>query len=66
MIKIFVRAKLKQNVFAVTTTILDQLNMNIQSTQNHSSTSSGFTMDTFYVLDQDNFPLTVTQKSPSK
>ncbi|MGS2717110.1 [protein-PII] uridylyltransferase [Eionea flava] len=55
--KIFIRAKLKQNIFAATTTILDQLNMNIQSAQIHSATSSGFTMDTFYVLDQDDLPI---------
>lgn len=55
--KIFIRAKLKQNIFAATTTILDQLNLNIQSAQIHSATSSGYTMDTFYVLDQEDLPV---------
>ncbi len=50
--KVFIRAKSKQNIFAATTTILDQFNLNIQSARIHS-TISGYTMDTFYVLDQD-------------
>ncbi len=50
--KIFIRAKSKQNIFAATTTILDHYNLNIQSARIHS-TVSGYTMDTFYVLDQD-------------
>jgi len=55
--QIFIRAKLKQNIFAATTTTLDQLNLNIQSAQIHSATSAGYTMDTFYVLDQDDLPI---------
>lgn len=55
--QIFIRADLKQNIFAATTTILDHFNLNIQSAQIHSATSSGHTMDTFYVLDQDDLPI---------
>lgn len=50
--KIFIRAKSRHNIFAATTTILDQLNLNIQSARIHS-TISGYTLDTFYVLDQE-------------
>jgi [protein-PII] uridylyltransferase len=55
--QIFIRAKLKQNIFAATTTTLDQFNLNIQSAHIHSATSSGYTMDTFYVLDQYDLPI---------
>jgi [protein-PII] uridylyltransferase len=50
--KVFIRAKSTQNIFAAITTILDQYNLDIQSARIHS-TVSGYTMDTFYVLDQD-------------
>lgn len=50
--KIFIRAKSKQNIFAATTNVLDQLNLNIQSARIYS-TISGYTMDTFYVLDHN-------------
>ena len=50
--KIFIRAKSKQNIFAAATNALDQLNLNIQSARIYS-TISDYTMDTFYVLDQE-------------
>ncbi|ODS23947.1 [protein-PII] uridylyltransferase [Candidatus Endobugula sertula] len=50
--KLFIRAKSTYNVFAAATTTLDQLNLNIQSARIYS-TMSGYTMDTFYVLDQE-------------
>jgi [protein-PII] uridylyltransferase len=50
--KIFIRAQSKQNIFAATISVLDQFNLNIQSARIHS-TVSGYTMDTFYVLDQE-------------
>jgi [protein-PII] uridylyltransferase len=50
--KIFVHAQSKQNIFAATTSIIDQYSLNIQSAR-INSTISGYTMDTFYVLDQD-------------
>lgn len=50
--KIFIRAQSKQNIFAATTSILDQYNLNIQSAR-INNTISGYTMDTFYVLDQE-------------
>lgn len=50
--KIFIRAESMQNIFAATTTALDQLNLNIQSARIYS-TLSNYTMDTFYVLDDD-------------
>lgn len=54
--KIFIRAQSKQNIFAATTSILDQYNLNIQSAR-INSTISGYTMDTFYVLDQEGHAL---------
>ncbi|MFT5116631.1 MAG: [protein-PII] uridylyltransferase [Kiritimatiellia bacterium] len=49
--KIFIRARSQQNIFAAATTIFDQYKLNIQSARIHS-TISDYTMDTFYVLDQ--------------
>jgi [protein-PII] uridylyltransferase len=49
--KVFIRARSQQNIFAAATTILDQYKLNIQSARIHS-TISDYTMDTFYVLDQ--------------
>ena len=54
--KIFIRAQSKQNIFAATTSVLDQYNLNIQSAR-INSTISGYTMDTFYVLDQESHAL---------
>jgi [protein-PII] uridylyltransferase len=54
--KIFIHAQSKQNIFAATTSIIDQYNLNIQSAR-INSTISGYTMDTFYVLDQDGHAL---------
>ena len=50
--QIFIRALSKNNIFAAATSALDQLHLNIQDARIYS-TVSGFTMDTFYVLDQE-------------
>ncbi len=50
--QIFIRAKSQQNIFAAATSALDQLNLDIQGARIYS-TISGYTMDTFYVLDQE-------------
>lgn len=63
--KIFIRAKSTQNIFAATTTILDQFNLNIQSARIHS-TVSGYTMDTFYVLDQDGNTIDQNSDTPER
>jgi len=62
--KLFIRAKSTQNIFAATTTILDQFNLNIQSARIHS-TVSGYTMDTFYVLDQDGNTVSLQSETAS-
>lgn len=54
--EIFVRTKNRSNVFAAVAGALDQLNLDIQDARIYSS-KSGFTIDTFYVLDQNGKPL---------
>jgi len=54
--QIFIRALSKNNVFAAATSALDQLQLNIQDARIYS-TVSGFTMDTFYVLDDNDMPI---------
>ncbi|GLS27989.1 [protein-PII] uridylyltransferase [Marinibactrum halimedae] len=50
--QIFIRTRDRDNVFAAVATTLDQLNLNIQDARIYSS-ESGFTVDTFYVLDEN-------------
>lgn len=54
--QIFVRVKDVENVFVAATTALSQLGLNIQDARLYSS-KSGYTIDTFYVLDENNAPL---------
>ncbi|MDQ2075321.1 [protein-PII] uridylyltransferase [Marinimicrobium sp. ABcell2] len=54
--QIFVRSKGRKNVFAAVATALDQLNLNIQDARIYNS-NSGYTLDTFFVLNQDGEPL---------
>jgi [protein-PII] uridylyltransferase len=54
--QIFIRALSTDNIFAAATNALDQLDLNIQDAKIYS-TVSGYTMDTFYVLDQDGLPV---------
>lgn len=54
--QIFIRALSKNNVFAAATGALDQLQLNIQDARIYS-TVSGYAMDTFYVLDNDDLPI---------
>ncbi len=54
--QIFVRSKGRKNVFAAVATALDQLNLNIQDARIYNS-DSGYTVDTFFVLNQDGEPL---------
>jgi [protein-PII] uridylyltransferase len=57
--QIFIRAQSQNNIFAAATSALDQLNLDIQDARIYS-TVSGYTMDTFYVLDQDGMPVSST------
>jgi [protein-PII] uridylyltransferase len=54
--QIFIRAKERSNVFAAAATCLDQLNLSIQDARIYHS-QSGYTVDTFYVLDQHGSPI---------
>lgn len=54
--QIFVRAMDEQNIFLVVATALSQLGLNIQDARVYSS-ASGYTLDTFYVLDENDQPI---------
>ncbi len=54
--QIFVRSKGRKNMFVAAATALDQLNLNIQDARIYNS-NSGYTVDTFFVLNQDGEPL---------
>src|SRR5690606_29278091 len=54
--QIFVHSKERKNVFVAVATALDQLNLNIQDARIYNS-KSGYTIDTFFVLNQDGEPL---------
>ncbi len=54
--QIFVRVKEPGNVFAAVANCLDQLNLSIQDARIYH-TKTGYTVDTFYVLDQAGFPI---------
>lgn len=54
--QIFIRAKERGNVFAAAATCFDQLNLSVQDARIYHS-QSGYTVDTFYVLDQHGAPI---------
>lgn len=54
--QIFIRALSKNNIFAAATGALEQLQLNIQGARIYSAVS-GYTMDTFYVLDHNDSPI---------
>ncbi|WP_341936594.1 [protein-PII] uridylyltransferase [Marinimicrobium sp. C2-29] len=54
--QIFVRSKGRKNAFAAVATALDQLNLSIQDARIYNS-NTGYTVDTFFVLNQDGEPL---------
>jgi len=53
--QIFVRSKERKNVFVAVATALDQLNLSIQDARIYTS-KAGYTVDTFFVLNQDGEP----------
>lgn len=63
--EIFVYVKDAQHVFVAVTTCLTQLSLNIQDARVYSSTD-GYTLDTFYVLDDDYKPLDKDPKTLAK
>lgn len=54
--QIFIYTKNQKNVFVATSTVLSELNLNIQDAKIYSS-KSGYTIDTFFVLDENGEPL---------
>lgn len=54
--QIFVRSKERKNVFVAVASALDQQNLNIQDARIYNS-KSGYTIDTFFVLNQNGEPL---------
>ncbi|HEY8941796.1 MAG TPA: HD domain-containing protein, partial [Cellvibrio sp.] len=54
--QIFVYSKNQRNVFVAAATALSQLNLSIQDAKIYSS-KSGYTIDTFFVLNEDGKPL---------
>lgn len=54
--QIFIRSKNQKNVFVMAASAIDHQNLNIQDAKIYSS-NSGYTIDTFFVLNQDGKPL---------
>ena len=54
--QIFVRSKERKNVFVAVASALDQQNLSIQDARIYNS-KSGYTIDTFFVLNQNGEPL---------
>ena len=55
--EIFIRTRDRSNVFAAVATTLDYLNLSIQDARIYNTERGGYTIDTFYVLDEDNEPI---------
>jgi [protein-PII] uridylyltransferase len=55
--QIFIRTRNYNNVFAAVASALDQLNLSIQDARIYSTAKGGYTIDTFYVLDENNQPI---------
>lgn len=55
--EIFIRTRDRSNVFAAVATTLDYLNLSIQDARIHNTERGGYTIDTFYVLDENNQPI---------
>ncbi len=55
--EIFIRTRDRSNVFTAVTSALDHLNLSIQDARIYNTERSGYTIDTFYVLNDDNQPI---------
>ncbi|WP_425049770.1 [protein-PII] uridylyltransferase [Pseudomaricurvus hydrocarbonicus] len=55
--EIFIRTRDRSNVFAAVATTLDGLNLSIQDARIYNTERGGYTIDTFYVLDENNQPI---------
>ncbi|MEM8593356.1 MAG: [protein-PII] uridylyltransferase [Pseudomonadota bacterium] len=63
--RIFISMPIHNNMFAVITTTLEQLGLNVHDARIYS-TRHGFSIDTYYVLDCNNKPLTLSQEQHSQ
>ncbi len=59
--EIFIRTRDRSNVFAAVTTALDYLNLSIHDARIYNTERGGYTIDTFYVLDENNQPIGADQ-----
>lgn len=57
--QLFLRVKEKDNIFAAVITALHHLHLNVQDARIYS-TQKNYTMDTFYILDEDDNPVILT------
>ncbi len=55
--EIFIRTRDRNNVFAAVASALDHLNLSIQDARIYNTERGGYTIDTFYVLDDNNQPI---------
>ncbi len=55
--EIFIRTRDRDNVFTAVTSALDHLNLSIQDARIYNTERGGYTIDTFYVLNEDNQPI---------
>lgn len=55
--EIFIRARDRSYIFAAVAGTLDYLNLNIVDARIYNTGYGGYTIDTFYVLDQNNMPI---------
>lgn len=55
--EIFIRTRDRSNVFAAVASALDHLNLSIQDARIYNTERGGYTIDTFYVLDENNRPI---------
>jgi len=55
--EIFIRTRDRNNVFAAVAHALDQLQLSIQDARLYNTERGGYTIDTFYVLNEDNQPI---------
>ena len=54
--EIFIHMPIHNNMFAVVTAVLEQLNLNVHDTRIYS-TANNYSMDSYYVLDANNTSL---------
>lgn len=59
--EIFVRTKNRDNVFAAVASTLDYLNLSIVDARIYNTERGGYTIDTFFVVNDENEPIVLTE-----